>query len=139
MPVEVGRDDERTARPADGQLVPGLRLLGPARRRPRVVDRKLDFENVVGRVVAARRVVARQRLRLSAARGRRVGKKQFYVIIEAEAGEPGEVARKRNANHVGRDLVDALDLELTATRLVADAAWRARGKRLIIGGNGKRC
>ena len=46
VPVEIVRHDERSARPADAELLAGLGLHRPVGRRPRVVQREVDDQLV---------------------------------------------------------------------------------------------
>ena len=139
VPVEIGRDDEGAARPADLERLPAPHLLGPACRRSGVVQNELDVERVGGRIIAARRVVARRHRRLAVGARRPVRKEQLDMVIEPEAGEAFEIAAERDADHVRRDLVDALDLEPASARLMTNAARRARRGIEFLYRNRRRC
>ena len=128
VPVELGRDDERAARPADAQGLTGRCLLGPSGRRAGIVQHELDLQAVGDGIVAPRRVVARRRRPLAVGARRRigVGKEQLHVVVEAEAHEPFEIAAQRDADHVRGDPLDALHRELAPARLMAHAPRGAR-------------
>ena len=59
------------------------------------------------------------------------------MVVEPEAGEAVEIAAERDADHVRRNPLDLFDLELTSTRLMADAARRARGGIEFLRGDGR--
>src|SRR6516225_3909413 len=98
MPGVVGRDDERPARCANRQRIADARLFGPARRRSSVVDREINLEKVALGVVVTGRVVARDGLWLGPRARAPVRKEKLHVVVESEAGEPIEVAAKRDAD-----------------------------------------
>jgi hypothetical protein len=101
VPVIAGRDDKRPARAADGQRLSRLRLFGPLRPRTGIVEREVDDERAGGGIVAARGIIAASELGLAiAAFGPGHRKKQLNVVVESQAGEPGEFcAGQRDADH----------------------------------------
>src|SRR6202451_2486365 len=84
MPIVCGRDDEGAARAADRQRLAGLRLLGPTRRWPGVVNGEVDRKRIVGRVITARGEIASQHVGRAFGVAGAVGEEQFYVVVEAE-------------------------------------------------------
>ena len=126
VPVVGVRDHERAARPAKRQRLAGLRLHCPARCRPGIVNGEIDFQRIVGAVETARREIAPDRVGGAVGACRAVGKEQLDVIVEAETGEAVEIAGQGNADHVRGDLVDLLDRQHAAARLVTHTARHAR-------------
>src|SRR5579863_2038540 len=132
MPVEIRRNDKGAARSADVQRVTGFCLGGPACRRSGIVQGKIDFQNVRRSVVVARREIAVDRIGRARGVKRAVGEEQLDVIVESETEKALEVTGERDADHVCGDLVNLLDRQRTAARLMTDTAWGAGiGRRRI--------
>ena len=92
----------------------------------RSVDREVDLQRLRLWIVTARRVIARIALRLTVRRDA-IREEQLHVIVESEAGESFEIATERDADHVGRQAIDARHRQRAAARLMAHAARRERG------------
>jgi hypothetical protein len=141
VPVEIGRHDEGAARSADAEHIAHAGLLGPARGRPGLVNCEVELERACCRVVVPRRVVAHRGLgafrpgravrsdrRQAQFAGLRVRKEELGVVVEARAGEAGElIAAERDAHQVRRHAPDGAHLEPAKAQLVAHAAWQAVG------------
>ncbi|CAB5161468.1 hypothetical protein IST4110_04915 [Burkholderia cenocepacia] len=142
MPVETGRDDERTARAADAEPLADACLRGPLRCRARMVQHEFQIEFAGGAVEAARREVARDRLRfacrkLGAVRAERRQRgafrarrreKYLHVIVERRGFEIREIgAAERDAQQMRRHGMHAQHLQQAELEGVAHAGDGALG------------
>ena len=64
------------------------------------------------------------------------GQEHLHVVVEAETGEAFEIAAEGDADHMRRELLDALDHDLAPARLMPHPLRRAGVGLGLLGGNG---
>ncbi|SPC16369.1 conserved hypothetical protein [Cupriavidus taiwanensis] len=138
VPVEPSGHHERAARPAHAQVLARPSLCRPRRRRAIAMQHEFEIQLLLGRIVAARRVIACRRARLAfgerdAVRGnlrqhRLViagsREKHLDVIVERRRDKVLQVgAAQRHAQQLRRNLRGAHHLQQAHLQRVAHALY----------------